>query len=267
MSAVDSSLVQTVKGVDPLKSGTYTLPLVLSLVASSILSGLCTQKIGYYVPSMILAPCLMATGEGLMSTFNPRTGTSRWVGYQFLTGFGLGLGMQTSGLAAQAVLPPEDISTGISIMFFVQQLGGAVFTTVGQSILSNLLVARLSSVPGLDANAIVTNGATGLLDYVPSQYLDFVIHAYNYACTRIFLAGMGLSLGSLVAATGMEWKNIKKGKQGGPPGGPKDAEAGGEAGPAADPPSQPITAEEKETGVLGKEKHEADLAKKTDADE
>lgn len=234
---------------------------MLSLVASSILSGLCTQKIGYYVPSMVLAPCLMATGEGLMSTFNPHTGTSRWVGYQFLTGFGLGLGMQTSGLAAQAVLPPEDISTGISIMFFVQQLGGAVFTTVGQSILSNLLVARLSGVPGLDAGAIVASGATGLLNVVPAQDVGFVIRAYNYACTRIFLAGMGLSLGSLVAATGMEWKNIKKGRQGGPAvagGGPKDVEAGREAGSAAAAPVALPTAQEKESGVLSKEALGAD---------
>ncbi|CAI0642616.1 unnamed protein product [Colletotrichum noveboracense] len=203
---------QAVQGADPVDSGIYTLPLVLSIVASSIISGGATQKIGYYVPSMILCPCIMATGLGLMSTFQPGTSSAHWIGYQFLTGFGLGFGMQTVGLAVQAVFPKEDVSTGVSISFFAQQLGAAIFVSVGQSILSNMLVSQLSGIPGLPAQVIVKIGATDLHNVVPSQFLDVVVKAYNYACTRIFLAGMGLSLATLVCALCMEWRNIKKGR-------------------------------------------------------
>jgi hypothetical protein len=212
-------------------------------VASSILSGIFTQKVGYYVPSMILSPALMSVGEGLMSTWNRYTPQSRWIGYQFLAGFGLGFGMQTSGLAVQTVLPPADISTGIAINFFVQQLGGAVFTSVGQSLLTNLLASQLSGVPGLNPSSIVGQGATNLSSVVPSQYLGLVITAYNYACQRIFLASMGLAFVSLLCSLGMEWRSIKKGRQGppgGPPKGPPGAAAAGGAsvpGPAAAPGS------------------------------
>ncbi|KAL1891380.1 hypothetical protein Sste5346_007643 [Sporothrix stenoceras] len=221
---------QTAKMVNPLRSGVYTIPLVLSLVVSSIGSGIFTQKIGYYVPSMILAPVIMSVGEGLMSTFTPSTPSSHWIAFQFVAGFGLGFGMQIGNLAAQTVLKPEDISTGVAIMFFVQQLGGAVFTTVGQTILSNLLVGQLKDVPGIDANAIVKVGATELADVVPPQFLPLVIDAYNYACTRIFLTSMGLAFASLVSAFFMEWRSIKKppGGPGGPGGGPPGA---GPAGP------------------------------------
>lgn len=204
--------VQAVQGADPVDSGIYTLPLVLSIVASSIISGGATQKIGYYVPSMILCPCIMATGLGLMSTFQPGTSSAHWIGYQFLTGFGLGFGMQTVGLAVQAVFPKEDVSTGVSISFFAQQLGAAIFVSVGQSILSNMLVSQLSGIPGLPAQVIVKIGATDLHKVVPSQFLDVVVKAYNYACARIFLAGMGLSLATLVCALCMEWRTIKKGR-------------------------------------------------------
>ncbi|EPE09948.1 aflatoxin efflux pump [Ophiostoma piceae UAMH 11346] len=206
---------QTAKMVSPLRSGVYTIPLVLSLVVSSIGSGILTQKIGYYVPSMLLAPVIMSIGEGLMSTFTPATGSSHWIGFQFLAGFGLGFGMQIGNLAAQTVLKPDDISTGVAIMFFVQQLGGAISTTVGQTILSNLLVSQLRHIPGIDAQAIVDSGTTELASVVPPDFLPAVLGAYNFACTRIFLTGMGMSFAALVCAFFMEWRSIKK-----PPGGP-----------------------------------------------
>src|SRR3954463_2344024 len=106
--------------VSPIQSGVNTLPLVLSLFASAILSGILTQATGYYVPSMLIAPVIMSVGEALMTTFNRNTPPSQWIAYQFLSGFGLGFGMQTSALAIQTVLPKEDVSNGIAINFFLQ---------------------------------------------------------------------------------------------------------------------------------------------------
>lgn len=218
---------QTVKLVDPLKSGIYTLPLVLSLVVSSILNGIGTQKLGYYVPSMLLSPSIMAVGEGLLSTLTRSSPQAAWVGFQFLSGFGLGMGMQTGSLAVQTVLPAGDLSIGVAIIFFTQQLGGAVFTTVGQSILSNLLVSELSHISGVNPEQIVKQGATELVKIVPPENIDLVISAYDYTLTRIFLAAMGLSFAALVCAAGMEWKTIKQGGPGGP-GGPGNKPSGKE---------------------------------------
>lgn len=218
------------KLVNPLDSGIYTLPLVLSLVASSLINGFATQKIGYYVPSMLLSGSIMAIGEGLLSTLTRGAPQSHWVAYQFLSGFGLGFGMQCGGLAVQTVLPMGDIPSGVAIIFFSQQLGGAIFTTVGQTILSNLLVSKLAGIPGVDPAEVVKNGATELTSIVPAQDIDLVIAAYDYTLTRIFLTAMGLAFAALLSAAGMEWKSIKKGKPGmGSPG----AAAGKPNGPGA----------------------------------
>lgn len=245
---------QTVKGVEPLRSGIYTIPIVLSLVVASAVSGFTTQKIGYYVPAMIFCPVFMAIGQGLMGTFKPSTGSPHWIGFQFVVGFGLGFGMQTGGLAAQTVLPAGDISTGVSIIFFAQQLGGAIFTAVGQSVLSNLLVSRLAHIPGLDPAAIIKGGVTELSSAVPPQFAGVVVGAYNYACTRIFLTGMGVTLCALLAALGMQWRSIKKGRQlPGGLGGPGAAEV-----PAAkEPASQAPVGEETEGTRGGEEKSTA----------
>lgn len=220
---------QVVQGVSAVKSGIYTLPFVLSLVVASILSGAITQRIGYYVPAMLVCPSLMAVGEGLMSTFRVGEVASHWIGFQFIAGFGLGIGMQASSLAAQSVLPKPDVPTGISIMFFAQQLGGAIFTSVGQNLLSNSLVDQLRNVPGIQPGAVVGEGATNFVDQVPADRKDEVLHIYNGALTHIFRVAMGVALVAVVAAMFMEWKNLKKT---GPPKG----------GPPPPPPPQPAAA-------------------------
>ncbi|KAJ3481007.1 hypothetical protein NLG97_g7926 [Lecanicillium saksenae] len=201
---------QTTHGVEPVKSGVYTIPLVLSLVVASIMSGVITQKSGYYVPTMILGPCVLLVAEGLLTTFKPDTGSPHWIGYQFLAGFGVGLGMQTANLAVQATVDKKDVATGMAICFFAQQLGGAIFVSVGQTILSTILVSRLSEIPGLDTKTILSTGATQLHNVVPPQYFSLVVDAYNYAVTRIFLACLAITAAQLVSSFGIEWKSIKK---------------------------------------------------------
>lgn len=164
----------------------------------------------------------MAVGLGLMTTFRVNEETSHWIGYQFITGFGLGFGIQAYNLAARAVLPMADVPTGIAIIFFSQQLGGAIFTSVGQSLLSTEIVARLSGVPGVDASQVTSEGATGLGDDVPPEYQPLVKEAYNKAITKIFMAATGVALVAVVAALFMEWKNINTAKQ------PRDPEDDGE---------------------------------------
>ncbi|KAJ2907337.1 uncharacterized protein MKZ38_003193 [Zalerion maritima] len=211
---------QSVKGVTPIQSGIYTIPFVASTVVSSIMSGIFTTKIGYYIPSMIITPCIMAVGAGLMSTFEADTPTAKWVGYQFIAGFGLGFGVQVSNLCAQTILPKEDVSMGVSIMFFAQMLGGAVFTSLGQSLLSNALVERLSAIGDLGTEGILDVGATEVIKYVQENFPDsvgLVIEGYNYACTQIFFTAMIIAFVTLSTTFGMEWRSVKK--QGGPPGG------------------------------------------------
>ncbi|KAK5636418.1 hypothetical protein RRF57_012131 [Xylaria bambusicola] len=228
------SILQVVKGATATQSGVYTLPFVLSLVVGSTLSGIFTQKVGYYVPAMIASPSLLAVGQGLMSTFRVNESSSHWIGFQVIAGFGLGLGMQAASLAAQAVLPLPDVPIGIAIMFFAQQLGGGIFTSVGQNLLSTYLVSNLH-IPGLSPDQITSEGATDLVTSVAPEYRLTVKTVYNQAISQIFLCAMGVALVATAAALFMEWKNVKKT---GPPG----AGPGARAQPADDLPSEESSA-------------------------
>jgi len=94
----------------------------------------------------------------------------------------------------------------------MQQLGGAIFVSVGQNIFSNELVDRLFGVAGLEPQVIVNTGATDLRRVVPPNEIDAVVEAYSYSLTRVFLLAAVLNAITLLGAVFVESKSIKKGK-------------------------------------------------------
>ena len=220
---------QAIKGVTAIRSGIDTLPLILSLVIASITAGILVQKIGYYVPFMIANSIIMSIGAGLITTFTPSTNHPKWIGYQIIFGLGLGLGMQQANLAAQAVLSRRDASTGVALILFCQQLGGAVFVSIGQNVFSNELIKGLRPISGINPAIVVKTGATEIKNVVDVRFVDQVRAAYNGALTKTFTAALVMAALSIIGALFMEWKNIKKGKEdlpGGSPAGPSRPESG-----------------------------------------
>ena len=118
-------------------------------------------------------------------------------------------------LAAQAVLPKEDISIGMSLIMFSQQLGGAIFIAVGQNIFASRLVSGLEGIPGIEPSMVEDVGATDLTSAISPQYLGDVLSAYNNALIKTYDVGLAMSCVMIIGALGMEWKSIKKAKKGG----------------------------------------------------
>lgn len=210
---------QAVKGASAIHSGIMLLPMILALVLMSILGGLFTQKVGYYNPSILVAPILSSIGAGLLTTWNPDTTHSKWIGYQVLYGLGLGMGAQQSSLAVQATLSRNDISIGISIVFFVQQLGGAIFVSVAENLFLGKLKSGLSGIQGINANAIAGAGATNLQGLVPAGMMGQVIDIYSKSLTQTWYLAVAMSALPMLSGVFMSWTSIKKNKKGGPRGG------------------------------------------------
>jgi hypothetical protein len=203
---------QGVRGTSAVNSGIDTIPMVLALVVGSILSGSIITATGYYVPWMFVAAILMSTGAGLMTTFQVDTNHAAWIGYQVLFGIGIGTGMQQPSMAAQTILPMDEVSIGISLMFFAQSLGGAVFIAVAQSLFQNYLGANLLHIQGIDVTKILAAGATGLSGAVPAAKLAQVLTLYNDGLRHSFIVAVAVSCLMIVPALTMEWRSIKKGK-------------------------------------------------------
>jgi EmrB/QacA subfamily drug resistance transporter len=209
---------QAIKNVSAMQSGVRTIPLVLSVVVGSIMSGALVQKIGYYTPFMIIGSVLMATGAGLLTTWGVSVSSAQWISYQVILGLGVGYTMQHPNLAIQIVLPKPDIPTGTAILSLCQTLGGAVFTAVGQNTFIDKFGDGLRSIPGINVGSVTAAGATSLREHVPAQLLDRVIAAYSNSLTQgPFFACMIVACLTLPAALGMQWKSVKQQMPPGPP--------------------------------------------------
>lgn len=201
---------QAIKAASAVHSGIMCLPLVLALVASSVVTGASITRCGYYTPFLLASSCIMAAGAGLLTTFTTTTNHSKWIGYQALFGFGIGMGMQQSSMAAQAVLAKKDVPTGVSLMMFGRSLGGALFVSIGQNVFTSKLISGLHDVADLDPQTILNTGATALRHVVDANALPAVLLAYNDALVRVFYVAVATACASLLGGLGMEWIDIKK---------------------------------------------------------
>ena len=151
----------------------------------------------------------MAIGAGLLSTFEPGTGHSKWIGYQVIFGMGVGLGMQQPMIAVQTVLELKDVPTGTAVVVFVQSLGGALFVSVSQSVFQNKLVSSLKElVPQVDPNVVLATGATSIQKTF-SKYIVGVTQSYSEALTNAFYVAVAMAAISTIGAVFMEWKSVK----------------------------------------------------------
>lgn len=184
--------------------------MVIPLIISTIVTGQLVSRIGYYTPFLIFGVCLASIGSGLLTTLEINTSKGMWIGSQILYGFGLGCCAQAPNMAAQTVLPHEDVAIGVSLMLFGQQLFGATFTTVGQSTLDNQLANRLASFPNITPELIQNTGATELLNLIPAEDHIAAINAYNDSLRVCFRVTLILACTSVLGALFMEWRSVKK---------------------------------------------------------
>ena len=204
---------QAIKGVSAVKSGIMTIPLVLAVVVASLIAGGAVSKMGYYAPFFFICSILSAIGAGLISTFQPGTGHSKWIGYLVIYGLGMGCGMQQPLMMAQTVLKLEDIPMGTSVVMFFQTLGGALFVSVAQNVFDNRLLAGVKvAAPGLES-IVLKVGATSLKDHVPAALLPGVQAAYNRALIDTFYVSVALSSLTIIGSLGIEWNRSVKGKK------------------------------------------------------
>lgn len=203
---------QAIQGVSAVTSGVRTLPMMMPVVVASVVTGLLIVRIGYYTPFLILGTCLAAAGAGLLTTLSVDSSTAQWAGFQLLYGFGLGFSSQAPNMAAQTVLPRPDVALGASLMFFGQQLLGAIFTSVGENVLDSQLTHRFNAIPGLSLTPqqIQGAGATEVLNLVPTSDRPAALVAYNDSLRVVFRVGLILASISILGALAMEWRTVKK---------------------------------------------------------
>lgn len=114
-------------------------------------------------------------------------------------------------IAIQTALPPQQIALGMALIMFVQMFGGSFFLTLAQTIFTQSLVSGLKEyAPTVNAQAVISAGATSFRKVVKSEDLMGVLQAYNEAINHEFYLSAGAAVGMFVFCWGMGWHKIPK---------------------------------------------------------
>ncbi|KAJ6010380.1 hypothetical protein N7451_001792 [Penicillium sp. IBT 35674x] len=204
---------QAIRSATTFESGLMYLPTAVPFALAILAAGPLTTAIGYYTPIMVLGSILMAIATGLYTTFSPTTPPTEWVSYQIIYGIGVGLAFQQPYTAVQTVLPDSAVATALVVLSFTQEIGGIVALSIAQNMFTNRLTRNLTKqVPGLDPKTVLNNGALGINNVVPHEYVAGVKSAYNDAIIDVYYLALALTCLTVVWAVFIEWRSVNEEK-------------------------------------------------------
>ncbi|KAK1979948.1 major facilitator superfamily transporter [Colletotrichum cereale] len=197
---------QAVLGTNAVTSGVRCLAYGIPCSVAIIVTGACVSSRGHYVPFMWLGSAVFVAGCALLQRLDGRSSVGEWLGFQVLSGAGIGLAEQVPFIAVQVVLPDDDMPTACALVVFHRLLGGAVGLSVASNLFSQELSRRLAEVPGggVDVGAVRYAGASDLASAVPAAELPLVRGAFGHAVAKAFILPIAVAGMSLLLSFGMQ---------------------------------------------------------------
>ncbi|KAG8794817.1 hypothetical protein FRC17_008229, partial [Serendipita sp. 399] len=173
------------KGRSAEQSGLDILPMMLTMVAGSGLSGYLNKATGRYVPYLIAGPILVSISGGLFFTIDEHTSKAKLIGYQVLLGFGEGMAFQQPLVAIQAEYAKEAdlIPQASSLLTYIQLLGAVCGISIAGAVFGNQLSKNLAEFAGVipDELIIAVRQSVSVIFQLPALIRIVVISAYAKA--------------------------------------------------------------------------------------
>jgi hypothetical protein len=203
---------QVIQRASPLQSGINLLPLIISLILTSVICGILIAKTGYTKPLLVVGTAVLTLGLGLLGLLGKNSNTGYRVGLLILPGAGIGLLAQTFLLSAQTAIPRganEGVLFATALIQFGRSLGGALSTVIGQVVLNASLSSLLKDQNGIsDIKELMNNPS--LIFSQPQAVQDEIINAYVEAFHDVIWFFTGLSAVAFIMALFCTNKKVEK---------------------------------------------------------
>lgn len=156
-------MLQREFGQSALVAGASILPLLLGLIAASMVSGLLIANGARYKAFPIVGALLSGAGLGMLGLV--RLDTSMWTITAALIGLGSGLGLfiQVAVLAGQNAVPQRQLGVATGTLNFFKTMGGAAGAAVLGAVLAAGLAGQTSPTGSIAAFHRVFNDAAALM--------------------------------------------------------------------------------------------------------
>ncbi|KAI6109565.1 MFS general substrate transporter [Pisolithus sp. B1] len=218
-----------VLGASATGSGIRMLPFSLGSALLSILSGIVVTRTGSYRPVMWGAWAVMTVGWGLMIMLDSTSNNAEKELYPLVAALGLGCLFQSPLIGLQAAMPLKDMATSTGAFVFLRLLGGTIGITIGETIISSVLVQKLSGIQGLNIGTSVNdiNDSIRQISSISNPTLRAeVMHAYARSISTIWLVNTPVSAFGFLAVLCLKAYTLKRTIIRGGASKPVDAEKG-----------------------------------------
>ncbi|WKT47224.1 Major facilitator superfamily [Fusarium oxysporum f. sp. vasinfectum] len=136
---------QFIKGDGALEAGVRLLPLIMFMVAVSMLNGFLMPKYGLIPVWYIGGSALALIGSALMYTINDTTSNGKVYGYNILVGAGAGCYIVAGFAIMQSLVPTHEIANAVGAMTISQDLGMVLFLAISGSLFHNVAVDKVGN--------------------------------------------------------------------------------------------------------------------------
>ncbi|KAJ4006272.1 Efflux pump dep3 [Fusarium irregulare] len=134
---------QFIRGDGPLDAGVRLLPLVISMIIATIVSGLLLPRTSYFSPWYIGGSALVLIGTALMYTIDESTNNANIYGYSVMIGFGAGCYVVIGFTILQSLVPAREVSNAVAVMTIAQNLGMVLFLSLCGTVFQNTAIAEV----------------------------------------------------------------------------------------------------------------------------
>lgn len=183
--------LQIVRGSSPTQAGLQLIPMMVGLLAASIISGRLISRLGRYKIFPVIGTAIATIAMFLLSTIHVDTPYWRIALYLLLLGIGIGNVMQVLVLAVQNAVHPKDVGVATSGATFFRSIGGTIGTAVFGAVMTTQLANRLAeTMPGADVDASAMTSSVDAINGLPDQIRVIVLDAFTYALDHVFLVAV-----------------------------------------------------------------------------
>lgn len=138
--------VQGVIGTSATISGYVMMPMTLSLVAGSAISGQIITKTGKYKVQALMGLLIMGAGMFLLTTMNASTTNFTAILYMIVVGLGLGTSFPIFTLTVQNAVSDRLLGVATASSQLFRQLGGTMGVAVMGTVMSHRMGEKLSAM-------------------------------------------------------------------------------------------------------------------------
>ena len=200
---------QGVLGIAATNSGLLVTPMMVGLIAGSVMTGQIMLRIKRYRYLGTLGTALVAIGTFLMSTITPATAQLEVVRDLVIVGFGVGITFPLYLNAVQSAVEPRYIGVVTSQIQFFRNVGATIGTAILGAFLSQRLPVNIQSkiaalnLPPQQLQGLGSGNAQQLFDpsaHIPAPILEAIRGALAATLQDVFLAACVASILAAVAS-------------------------------------------------------------------